>query len=109
MAKTSEAEFQKQVIALARELGWRVAHFRGVRTLTPDGRMIWMTPVQGDGAGFPDTLLLRGPRIMVIELKIEGGVLDDAQSCWLAAFAQAGVEWHIFFPWQMDEIETCLR
>jgi hypothetical protein len=45
----TEREFQRQVIDLARLLGWRCAHFRPGRTARG-----WRTPVQADGAGFPD-------------------------------------------------------
>jgi hypothetical protein len=45
----SEAAFTDAVIELARLGGWRVAHFRPARTASG-----WRTPVQGDGAGFPD-------------------------------------------------------
>lgn len=45
----SEAELQSAVIELARTLGYRVAHFRAARTAQG-----WRTPVEADGAGFPD-------------------------------------------------------
>lgn len=109
MASEGELEFQSKVIALARSLGWKCAHFRHVRVLTQDGRIRWMTPVQADGKGFVDVIAARGKRLLVAELKIEGGTLADDQADWLAAFAAAGVEWHIWLPWQWNEIEECLR
>ena len=44
----TEREFQRTVIATARHLGWRVAHF-GAATVR-SGRVL--TPVLADGAGF---------------------------------------------------------
>jgi hypothetical protein len=51
---TSEAQFQQQVIDLARLCGYRVAHFRTVRVQRKGGSVYYTTPVQADGAGWPD-------------------------------------------------------
>jgi hypothetical protein len=51
----SEAEFLKQVLELARVRGWFSAHFRPGRTASGG----WRTAVQGNGAGFPDLVLVR--------------------------------------------------
>jgi len=48
----SEADFQTRVIDLARQLGWRVAHFRKTRVQRKDGSTFWETPVAADGKGF---------------------------------------------------------
>ncbi len=80
--KATEADFTTFVIDLARVLGWRTAHFRPAKT--DKG---WRTPVQGDGAGFPDLILLRGNRMVVAELKAERGRLSPAQVEWLDAYA----------------------
>lgn len=109
MAKEKELSFQKKVIKLARSLGWRCAHFPFVRVLTPDGRIRWMTPVQGDAKGFPDLLLIRGERLVIAELKREGGELEPEQVEWLAAFSLMGAETKVWLPWMMSEIEEYLR
>lgn len=108
MPKETERAFQRRVIVLVKKLGWRVAHFASVRVLTPDGRARWMTPVQGDGKGFPDLILLRGKRCVVLELKTEGGVLEEEQADWLAAFEAAGIERRIFYPHQWNQLKAFL-
>src|SRR5437763_860370 len=65
----TEAAFTRQVIALARLRGWRAAHFRPGRTARG-----WRTPVQGEGVGFLDLVLVRG-RVVWAELKSARGRL----------------------------------
>jgi hypothetical protein len=94
-----------------------VAHFPFVRVLTPDGRIRWMTPVQADGKGFPDIIMVRGGRssedaagrIIIAELKVKGGELSDEQAVWLALFRGAGIEAYVWFSWEWDVIESILR
>jgi hypothetical protein len=49
----AERDFQSAVVPCARLFGWRVAHFRAAQT-----KHGWRTPVEADGKGFPDLLLL---------------------------------------------------
>jgi hypothetical protein len=82
----TELEFTAQVLAYAKLCGWRTAHFRPARTARG-----WVTPVQGDGKGFLDLLLLRAQRIVVAELKRTA--LDrptPEQELWLAAWRETG-------------------
>jgi hypothetical protein len=97
----SEAEFTRMAIQLAKLRGWRVAHFRAA--VNRRGR--WSTPVQGDGAGFPDLLLVRGDCVLAIELKVGRNRPSPAQREWLAAFAAAGVRAVVARPedWAMIE------
>jgi hypothetical protein len=89
-----EALFQRQVLQLARLLRWRSAHFRpGMNT-----RGEWLTAVAGDGVGFPDLILVRGDRVLAVELKSELGKTSPEQDAWLAAFAQAGIESCVWRP-----------
>jgi len=77
----SENVFLGNVIKAARLMGWHVAHFRP--GMTRRGR--WVTPVQGDGAGWPDVVLIhqKKRRLIVAELKTETGKLTDKQQRWL--------------------------
>lgn len=81
--RTNERGFQEQVIDLARLFGWRCAHFRAA--MSRSGR--WMTPVQADGAGFPDLVLTKDGRLIFAELKAERGVLSQQQADWLSALS----------------------
>jgi hypothetical protein len=84
--KLSEAQWQKTVIAAAQALGYLVAHFRP--GMNSKGR--WMTAVAGDGAGFPDLVLLHEKTgdLLFVELKRDGvSVKDASQKRWGAALA----------------------
>src|SRR5690606_4527127 len=63
--KVTESAFQRQVLALAKMLGWRTAHFRPAMNQRGD----WRTPVAGDGKGWPDLVLVKGERVLFRELK----------------------------------------
>ncbi len=103
----TEAELQDGVIELARYLGWRVAHFRPALT-----RHGWRTPVQADGTGFPDLILVRGPRLLAVELKVAYGKVTEEQQAWLDSFACVeGADAFVWRPgdWHDGTIETVLR
>ena len=114
----SEKAFTKQIIDLARLFGWKAAHFRPA--LTQRGR--WVTAVQGDGAGFPDLVLVhRGKgRVIFVELKTQIGKLSEKQEQWLDALCEVekrycaltGHDWvvrcAVWRPSQFDEITKIL-
>ena len=104
----SEAEFTKQVIELAQLNGFRVAHFRGVRVQRKDGSVHYCTPVQADGAGFPDLLMLRGRAAIVAELKVGANKPSEAQRQWLAAFEMTDFDVQVWRPENWDEIVKIL-
>lgn len=103
MPTYTEAEFQKQVIQLARLYGFRVAHFRAAM----NRRGMWQTPVQADGAGFPDLLMVKD-RVIAAELKSPKGKPSPEQVAWMDAFRKAGVETYLWKPADWDEIVTVL-
>jgi hypothetical protein len=76
--RPDEASFQAVVVETARLAGWRVAHFRAAKTSKG-----WRTPVTADGAGWPDLVLVRPPRIIFAELKSTTGGLRANQAEWL--------------------------
>lgn len=99
----SEADFQEWVIDAAHKHGWKVAHFRGVRIQRADGSTYYQTPVQADGKGFPDLVLVRD-RVIFAELKRENGKPDPNQEAWLAALQVAGANWYVWKPRDRDLI-----
>ena len=102
--KITEAEFQRQVLELAKLHKWRSAHFRP--GMTAKGR--WVTAVQGDGKGFPDTLLIRGRELVVAELKVGKNKVTPEQAQWLTAFAEADIPAFVWTPEDWPEIVIVL-
>lgn len=99
-APMSEAEWQRVVVDLAHEHGWRVAHFAAART--EDG---WRTPARADGKGFPDLVLSRHGSVMFRELKAENGKLSDEQLEWGLSL---GNHWDVWRPSMLAEIRKVL-
>lgn len=101
----TESQLQAAVIDLCRRLGYLVAHFRPA---TLGGR--WVTPVQGDGAGFPDLVVAGRGRVLFVELKAAKGRVSDAQTAWLLALEPAA-ETHVWRPadWLDGTVERTLR
>ena len=102
-AQISEDTFTKQVVDLARWLGWRIMHQRPART-----KGSWRTAIMGH-AGFPDIIALRGNRRLMAELKSAKGKATDEQAKWLQAAREAGFETFIWRPKDVAEIERILR
>ena len=107
-AKLTEAEFLAQVLQLAKLRGWRTAHFRPARTASG-----WRTPVQGDGKGFPDLLMIRGARLVVAELKRDRKAkLTTEQAEWFWAWERmplsSGVRVCVWTPSDWETIEGVL-
>jgi len=81
--KITEEEFSKNVIRVAQLCHWKVAHFRSVKIQRQDGSVYYATPVQADGAGFPDLLMMRDSRLVIAELKSETGKTSADQDAWI--------------------------
>ena len=99
-AAMTEREFQRSVIGLARQLGWRVA---------------WTWNSLHSPKGWPDTVLARRGRLVVAELKRQSGKTTPEQDAWLAeltAVAEASggnVEAHLWRPADWEKIVEVLR
>lgn len=104
--KISEAALQSAVIATAHAFGWRVAHFRPAKT-----EKGWRTPVEADGAGWPDLTLVRRERLLFAELKSASGSLGPEQTVWLRALRATGAEVVVWDDrdWTSGHIEEVLR
>jgi hypothetical protein len=100
-----EAALQTSVLDMAARFKVRTAHFRPAQLGTR-----WVTPVAGDGKGWPD-LVLCGRRLLIRELKGTGGTTSADQQVWLAALLAAGVDVGIWTPtdWRTGRIEAELR
>jgi hypothetical protein len=64
----TEAQWQQQVIDLAKLGGWRSYHTFDSRRSAP---------------GFPDLVLLRPPELVFVEVKAEKGKTTPEQDAWL--------------------------
>ena len=113
LKKLTETEFMSQVIQYAKLRGWKVAHFRSVRVLRKDGSTRWKTPVQADGAGWPDLILCRPTqcrtlKIIAAELKVPPNKTSAAQLGWLETLNGCGVDSFIWTPADWPVIERVL-
>lgn len=104
LGRISEDDFMQQIIELAHIRGWKVAHFRP--GLTKGGK--WVTPVQADGAGFTDLVLVR-ERVVWAEIKSETDILSATQKLWCGWLVGAGQEWYCWYPKDWETIQAVLR
>ena len=89
-SEPTEAEMADTILETARVTGWRIAHFRPALT-----KWGWRTAVQGDGAGFPDLVMIH-PRARLVwwaELKMLRGRLTPEQELWRDALEAAGASY----------------
>ncbi len=94
MRKGPEYDFQVQLCADARKLGWfPVYHFE----------------TRGSVPGWPDLTLMRTGRIIFAELKVKGGKLSPHQQDMLQRLRDTGSEVFVWEPDDMDEIAEVLR
>jgi len=96
----SEAQFQQQIIELAKLRGWLVAHFRPAM----NRRGVWATPMAGD-PGYPDLTLARRGKVIFAELKSEKGKPSDAQLGWLVSLPNS----YVWKPSDWDAIVEVLK
>jgi len=96
----SEKIFQDQVIKVARMQQWLVFH------ASPSSPRpgVW----RSDGSGFPDLVLVstsvpsRG--VIFCELKTADGKLSPEQEKYARALINAGIEYHLWRPRDLDAI-----
>lgn len=91
----TEAEFQAQIVQLAKMCGWRVYHTHDSRRSEP---------------GFPDLVLARsGTAVLFREVKTETGKLSEAQAVWIHLLTQAGADAGVWRPSDWDTIREQLQ
>lgn len=72
MIQETEAEFQRRVIELAESLGWDWMHVERM-----GDHKGWRTPTKGTLRWWPDLFLLRGHRVLILELKAQKAPLPS--------------------------------
>jgi hypothetical protein len=94
--RMTEAELQAAVVKMAGLMGYRSYHTKFS---------------VGSDRGWPDLVLCRPPRLVVIELKRTGKHPTPAQDAWLEALAACGIETYVFTPvdWHAGMIDEVLR
>lgn len=97
----NETEFSDKVAGLAQTCGFKVFHVRSA--MTSKGPR---TPVQYDGKGFPDLLLVHPQRKIVAfrELKVPPNKLSVEQRQWGLALNAAEADWEVWWPSDWPEI-----
>jgi hypothetical protein len=106
----TEQDLQQALIDGARWLGYRVAHFRPAWTARG-----YRTPVEADGAGFPDLVICGHGHLLFAECKSRRGRLQPEQQAWLEALAACGVHAVVVRPAPapgalgLDEVLTMLE
>ena len=81
----NEEAFMVLVTDYASWHGWQWAHIRSGRTVHG-----WRTPISGPlGEGFPDLILVKGERLLLVELKGDGGRLAEPQKRVIAVLERA--------------------
>jgi hypothetical protein len=91
--KLTEQAFQGQVRHLAIVRGWLYYH-------THDSRR--------SDKGFPDTVLIKGSRLVIAELKVGKRKTTREQETWLEAFRNVGAEVYVWRPDDWPEIVRVL-
>ena len=90
-----ERDWQAMVTAAAQHLGYLAYHTHDARRSQP---------------GYPDLCLVRGERLVFLELKTEKGRVRPEQQVWLDALSQVpGVVAMVARPSQWEEILEVLR
>ena len=105
-ALIKEEDLLAMVIDLAHLKGWLVSHFRPAWSSKG-----YRTPVQGD-KGFPDLVLVKGKRLLFVELKSEKGKLWLEQENWRQVLSGVkGVKYYLWRPvdWLAGKIEKELK
>ena len=89
-----EEQWLQRTREVASDLGWLTYHTRDSRKSDP---------------GFPDLVLVRGERIVMAELKLDGKKPTAVQQAWLDALARAAsIEVYVWRPSDEDEVLAVL-
>lgn len=108
LPRLTEADFQRQVVQLAKTLGWATWH--DAATNAPRRCTACGAVRRGprNAAGLPDLLLVRGDRALWVELKAQAGATSPEQRAWIAALREAGQQVYVWRPSDWPTIERTL-
>jgi hypothetical protein len=98
----TEAEFQAQVVELARVMRWRTMHVR--RSIGKGRRWTTATSV----VGWPDLTLWRPGQFLMVELKTDDGPVTPEQMDLLVSLHAAGIDARIWRPRDWPEVQATL-
>ena len=90
----NEKLFQSRVVDASKVFGWLCYHTYDSRRSEP---------------GFPDLVLVRDNKVLFRELKTDKGRLTSAQKLWGDNLTEAGADYAVWRPKDMDEIAIELR
>ena len=90
----TETEFRRQVLDLARLLGY-LCYFTWTSVNSPPG--------------FPDLVMIRAGRVIFAELKSQKGKLSPRQEEWIGGLADAGAEVYVWRPADFETIKEILE
>lgn len=98
LRKISERDWQSHVCKIAEVKGWRYYH-------PPDNRPV-NGRIQKVVSGFPDLCLIKGTRMIFVELKRELGIVSPEQQVWIDAIRGCGLEVFVWRPSDIDALFT---
>lgn len=85
----SEKEFDAAIMRVAKKHNWLSYHTHNSRR---------------SAAGWPDRVFCKPPKLLIVELKIEGEKVKAAQLVWLTALRACGIDARTWWPSQWAEI-----
>ena len=101
----SEADLREQVFKLANMYEWGIVYHRNSQ-----GDTAWLPDLERKKSkGWPDLILVRPPRFLVVELKTDKGGVEKLQKVWLELLRQCPIEVYLWRPENLQEIANLLR
>jgi len=94
----NEKDFQKAVVKLFQDNGWKVAAFNET------GRRTWKGNI-----GWPDLVAVQFGRMIVMELKYGHNTPSDEQESWLKALIKTGARVFVCWPEHWQKLERLAR
>lgn len=91
--RMTEDELLQAITEAATYLGWRWHHIRRSDQALQMGH-----------SGFPDLVMVKGDRLLFLELKTEAGTLTVDQYAWVAALRSSSVRAAVIRPSDLDAL-----